>query len=204
MTTLKGDTNFPSHNYNPHIEEKLVRDEQTNDLYLPLTSTVVPKREQKMLYVPFDFKNNLTTDALVELRASVSAIAQNEFDTIKQQALNKILKNDDTPNFQKQVGNCQLEKLLAAVWLEIDVGENTLDEKFVVVEKMTVPIKGLHFRTITSVVINTTHGHKHFLHLTMQVKTPSSETRAEPQAALTDNAVTIPPEKTKAITTFVD
>ena len=40
----------------PLIEEGLMRDEQTNEVYLPLTSTVVLKRKQEMLYVPLDFE----------------------------------------------------------------------------------------------------------------------------------------------------
>ena len=47
-------------------EEMLVRDKQTNEFYLPLTSTVVVKGKQEMLYVTFDFKNNQTVDALVD------------------------------------------------------------------------------------------------------------------------------------------
>ena len=48
----------------PLIEEGLVRDDQTNELYLPLTSTVVLKRKQEMLYVPLDFENNHTIGGL--------------------------------------------------------------------------------------------------------------------------------------------
>ena len=87
----------------PLIEEALVRDEQTNELYLPLTSTVVLKRKQEMLYVPPDFEDNLTVDALVDSRAFVSAIAQDDLETIKQKAPNNILKIDDPPNFEIQV-----------------------------------------------------------------------------------------------------
>ena len=84
------------------------RDKQTNDL--PLTSTVILKRKQEMLYVPLDFDKNLTVDALVYSRAYVSAIAQNELDTIKQKAPNNIFKIDDPPNSQLQVGNGQFKK----------------------------------------------------------------------------------------------
>ena len=56
-----------------------------------------------MLYVPLDFKNGSTIDALVDSGAYVIAIAQKELDRIKQQALSNILKNEDTPNFQMQV-----------------------------------------------------------------------------------------------------
>ena len=53
-----------------------------------------------MLFVPLDFENNLTVDALVEPGACVGATAQNVLDTIKQKAPNIILKIDDLPNFQ--------------------------------------------------------------------------------------------------------
>ena len=75
-TTPSADTTTPPlTTATPLIEEGLVRDEQTKELYLPLTSTVVLKRKQEMLYVPLDFENNLTVDALVDSRAFVSAIA---------------------------------------------------------------------------------------------------------------------------------
>ena len=67
VTTLKGDTTTPLlTTATPLIEEALVRDEQTNEVYLPLTSTKVLKRKQEMLYVPPDFENNLKVDALVD------------------------------------------------------------------------------------------------------------------------------------------
>ena len=55
-----------------------------------------------------------------------------------------------------------------------------------------------------SVVIDTTHGLIHFPHLTMQVKTASSETTTKPQQVITDEALTIPPTTTKTITAFID
>ena len=55
-----------------------VKEELTNELYLPLTSTVVLKRKKKMLYVPLDFKNGLKIDELVASEVYGSAIAQNE------------------------------------------------------------------------------------------------------------------------------
>ena len=58
VTTPNGDTvTAPLTTATPLIEKRLVRDEQTNEIYLPLTSTVVLKRKQEMLYVPLDFKN---------------------------------------------------------------------------------------------------------------------------------------------------
>ena len=55
-----------------------------------------------------------------------------------------------------------------------------------------------------SVAIDTTHGLIHFPHLTMQVKTASSETTTKPQINITDEALTIPPMATETITAFID
>ena len=54
-----------------------------------------------------------------------------------------------------------------------------------------------------SVVIDTTHGLIHFIHLTMQVKT-ASEMSSEAQIVFCDNVLTILPKTTKTITAFVD
>ena len=131
MTTLNGDTTTPPlTTATPLIEEGLVRAEQTNEVYLPLTSTVVLKGKQEMLYVPLDFENNLTLDALVDLRAFVGAIAQDDLDTIKQKVPNNILKIDEPPKFQIQVANRQLEKHLAAATLKFEIGDDTFAEYF--------------------------------------------------------------------------
>ena len=67
-------------------------DEQTNEVYLTLTSRVVVKRKQEILYVPLDSENNLTEDALVDSGGFFSAIARNDLGTIKGKALNIVLK----------------------------------------------------------------------------------------------------------------
>ena len=71
-------------------------------------------------------------------------------------------------------------------------------------EKLTGPIFGLHFMRNDSVAIHSTHCLIHFPHLTMQVKTSSSETTTKPQPVITDEALTIPPTTTISITAFID
>ena len=78
------------HNISPpkfttsQIEEQLVRDDITNGLYMPLSSTIVLKRKNEILYVLLDFENGLTIVAIVDSGAYISAIAQKELDRIKQ------------------------------------------------------------------------------------------------------------------------
>ena len=186
------------------IEEQLVRDDITNELYMPLSSTIVLKRKKEMQYVPLDFENCLTIDALIESGAYVSAIVQKELDRIKQQSPSNILKIDDPPNFQIQVANGQLQKPTATGTLKFDIGDHIFAEHFNAMKNLTGPIIGLHFMRHNSVVIDTTHGLIHFPHLTMQVKSALSKTSAKPQAVLIHDSITIQQLTTKTITEFVD
>ena len=117
------------------IEEQLVRDDITNELYMPLSSTIVLKRKKEMLYVPLGFENVLTTDALVESRAYVSAIAQTEMNRIKQQAPANIFRIDDPPSFEIQVAIDQLERPISTTTLKFDIGDNTFAKHFVILKK---------------------------------------------------------------------
>ena len=132
-----------------------------------------------MLYMPLDFENYLKVDALVESGAYVSAISKSNSHTKKKQKApyTSILKiDDDTPNFQIQVANGQLEKPLATATLNFEIGVNIFAELFVVLKKLTGPMLGLHFIRNNSVVNDTTHGLIPFPHLTMNVKTAKNET----------------------------
>ena len=62
---------------NAGIEERLVSDELTNELFFPPSSTVLLERKQAMFHVPVDFENNLTLDAFVDSRAYVRSMAMN-------------------------------------------------------------------------------------------------------------------------------
>ena len=100
LTTLNGASSiFPLTLTAPHREEELVRYEQTNEFRLPLTSTVVLKRKNQTLYVPLDFENNFKKDALADSMKYVRAVAQNEFDRMKQQAPNNNFKINEPLSF---------------------------------------------------------------------------------------------------------
>ena len=171
MTTYGNgnENNSPPEITTSQIQEQLVRDDITNELYMPLSSTIDLKRKREMLYVPLEFENGLTIDALVDSGAYASAIAQKELDRIKQQSPSNILKTDDSPNFQIQVANGQLEKPTATTTLKFDNGDHIFAEHFVVIKNLTGPIIGLHFMRPNSLVIDTTYGLIHFPHLTMHV-----------------------------------
>ena len=174
-----------------------MRDDIINELYMPLSSTIVLKRKKEMLYVPLDFKNGLKIDAFIDSGAYVSALARKDLDRIKQQAPSNILKIDEPPNFPIQVENGQLEEPIATAKRKFDIDDHIFAEHFVVMKNLTGPIIRLHFMRHNKVVIDTTH-------LTMQIKSALSQTRAKPQGNFTHYSVTIPQMTTKTITAFVD
>ena len=92
-----------------------------------------------MLYVPLDFENGLTIDALVDSGAYVSAISQKSW-TNQTTIPTNVLKIDDPPNFQIQVANGQLEKPTATATLKFDIGDHIFAEHFVVMKNLTGPI----------------------------------------------------------------
>ena len=73
-------------------------------------------------------------DVLVDSRAYVSAVTQNELERIKKQARNNIFEINNSPYFQIQVGNGQLEKKAI---LKFDFGNKTSAEHFVLPMKLT-------------------------------------------------------------------
>ena len=79
-----------------------------------------------------------------------------------------------------------------------------LAEHFIVLKKLTGPFKWLHFMRKNSVVIDRTNGLIRSPHLTMPVKTASSETTSKPQAVRTDGALTVSLRTKKTIRAFVD
>ena len=99
-----------------------------------------------------------------------AGISNNNGGQISPNSNNKTPKIVAPPYFKIKVDNGQLEKPLATARPKFEIGDKIFAEDSVVMEILTGLIKGSHFRRYNSVVIDTIHGHKHFPHLTMQVK----------------------------------
>ena len=195
---------FPPKIATSQNEERLFRDDNTNELYMPLSSKFVLKRKKEILYVLLGCKNGFTIDNLVASGAYVSATAQSERDRIKQQDPANTFKIDDPLNFQIQVANGQLEKPIATATLKFDMGNKNFAEHFVVMRNMTGLIIGLHLMKHNSVVIDTTQRLIHVKHLTMQSKNAAIETSAKAETVLIHDSTTVPLKTTNTITAFVD
>ena len=190
-----GDDNIPPPQLTTsQTEERLVRNDITNKLYMPLSSTIALRRKTEMLYVPLDSKHGLKVDALVDIGAYVSSIAPSELDIIKQQAPTNIFK----------VAHGQLRKPITTVTPKFDIGDNAFAEHFVARKNLTGPFLGLHFMKHNSLFIDITHGLIHFPHLTRRAKNAAIETSDKPLPVFIHDNTIVPPMTVKTITTFVD
>ena len=183
-----------------------MKEGETIELYMPLTSTIVLKREKQQGSTVFasEFRNSLNKDASSDSRAYVSPVSQNEVDEINQQAPNIILKSDDNPNFQIQVANGHVEKPLSTATPKFDIWDKAFAEHFVVMKKCTRPIIGFHFMKHNSVVIDTTQCLIHFIYLTKQVKSSASEKSVKLRGDFNGETLTELPMIKKTNTASVD
>ena len=162
------------------------------------------KQKKKMLYVPIDFSNGVTIDALVDSGAYVSAIPEDELERIKTYSRGNILKMGEPPTFQIQVANGQLEKPTAIATMFFEIGDYEFAEHFVVMRNLTGPIIGLHFMRYNSVILDITHALLHFPHLSMQAKTADEGKMTKPQAVMIPEEITIQPMTTKTIKAYAN
>ena len=155
----------------PHIDERLVGDEQSIKWVVSgalLNSS--PETQRRYAVCSSSFPHGHKTDALVDSRAYTRAIAQNGSDTIKQQALANI--------FEFQSSKFQTE--LAKIYWESNCNSHTeiwywRQNFFVVMKSLTAPFIGLQFVRHNRVVNDTEHGLNHSPHLTMQIKSAAGE-----------------------------
>ena len=71
-------------------------------------------------------------------------------------------------------------------------------------KNLTWPNMCLHFMRLISLVIDNTHDHHHFLHLTIQVQSAAREMSAKFQAVFLHDIIAVPLMTTTTITAFVD
>ena len=101
--------------------------------------------EERDANVTLDFKNGRTIVALVDFGAYVIGIAESELERIKQQIPTNIFRIQNAPNFRMQVAKGQLEKLKTTTSINFDIGNITLAEHVVSIEKAARSLIGLHF-----------------------------------------------------------
>ena len=76
--------------------------EKNGDTYIPLHSTVVLKKRQRMLYLPLEF-GEITMDGLVDSGAFINAMSWSEYNAIKMNSDICVIKEYPQPPFKLNV-----------------------------------------------------------------------------------------------------
>ena len=183
--------------------KKIVKDRNTNVLYPPLSSRIVLKRKMNILFMLLDFENGLIKDSVVDSRAYVSAIIENETDRIRQQTPTIFSKINDLPIFKIRMAGGLLERLLGTDKLETDIGGQSFADHFVILKNLTRPKIQLHSTAHKGVVFDTTHSPNSFVHFTMQVKRSNSKKVRKPNFSKVMRTWQFPPDN-KTTEAFTD
>ena len=137
--------------------------------FLPLSTKLPLKNQQKMLYFPMDFVE-LNVDELINTGALSSAIPEADLRIIRLLAPHTKLNEGPPPEFQIMVANGQLEAPIATVELQFEVGDITFREKVIVMTNLTSPLIGLLFLQRNSTILDMRQGILNFPFVSMQLK----------------------------------
>ena len=83
--------------------------EKDGDTYIPLHSTIVLKNRRRMLYLPLEL-GELTMDGLVDSGAFINAMSWSDYNAIKMNSDNCVIKEYPQPPFKIECANAQLEQ----------------------------------------------------------------------------------------------
>ena len=125
--------------------------------FLPLSTNLPLKNQQKMLFSPMDFEE-LNIDGLIDTGALSSAILQADVRKIRLLAPYTKVSEGPPPEFQIMVANGQLEAPIATVELQFEVNDFTFREKFIVMTNLTSPLIGPLFLQRNSTILDMRQG----------------------------------------------
>ena len=108
--------------------------ERDGDTYIPLHSTIVLKNGRRMLYLPLEF-GELTMGGLVDSGAFINAMSWSDFNAIKMNSDNCVIKEYPQPPFKIECANAQLEQPIATADIQFNIGTYTFTDTFVILSK---------------------------------------------------------------------
>ena len=112
----------------------------------------------------------LNIDGLIDTGALLSAIPEADLRKLRLLAPHTILNEGPPPEFQIMVANGQLEAPIATIELQIEVGDITFREKFIVMTNLTSPLIGLLFLQRNSTILDMRQVILNFPFFSMQLK----------------------------------
>ena len=178
--------------------------ERDGDTYIPLHSTIVLKNRRRMLYLPLEF-GELTMDGLVDSGAFINAMSWSDYNAIKMNSNNCVIKEYPQPPFKIECVNAQLEQPIATADIQFNIGTYTFTDTFVILSKTSFPIIGLNFMRNHQAVIDTANGTITFPHVEMTLAMTDEKKNCNPKPLqiMAEGNQTLPPQQTTTVNAIV-
>ena len=178
--------------------------EKDGETYIPLHSTIVLKSRRRMLYLPLEF-GEITMDGLVDSGAFINAMSWSDYNTIKMNSDNCVIKEYPQPPFKIECANAQLEQPIATADIQFNIGTYTFTDTFVILSKTSFPIIGLNFMRNHQAVIDTANGTINFPHveMTLAMTDEMKKCNPKPLQIMVEGNQTLPPQQTTTVNAIV-
>ena len=192
--------NFPT--FLNSIKEYVTEKDGNN--YLPLHSTIILKNRRRMLYLPLVF-GELTMDGLVDSGVFINAMSWSDYNAIKMNSDNCVIKGYPQPPFKIECANAQLEQPIATADIQFNIGTYTFTDTFVILSKTSFPIIGLNFMRNHQAVIDTANGTITFPHVEMTLAMTDEKKNCNPKPLqiMAEGHQTLPPQQTTTVNAIV-
>ena len=178
--------------------------EKDGDTYIPLHSTIILKKRRRMLYLPLEF-GEMTMDGLVDSGAFINAMSWSDYNAIKMNNDNCMLKKYPQPPFKIECANAQLEQPIATADIQFKIGTYTFTDTFVVPSKTSFPIVGLNFLRNHQAVIDTANGNINFpqVEMTLAMTDKMKNCNPKPLQIMAEGNQTLLPQQTTTVSAIV-
>ena len=172
--------------------------------YIPLHSTIPLKKRMRMLYLPLEF-GEITMDGLVDSGAFINAMSWSDYNAIKMNSDNSVIKEYPQPPFKIECANAQLEQPIATADIQFNIGTYTFTDTFVILSKTSFPIIGLNVMRNHQAVIDTANGTITFPHveMTLAMTDEMKNCNPKPLQIMAEGNQTLPPQQTTTVNAIV-
>ena len=163
-------------------------------------SAIALKKKKRMIFLPVEF-NTIKIDALVDSGAYINAISERDAEKLRQNASQCNVNKAPPPPFKVQYANAELEQPLATYTLRFKIGDNTVEETFIIMNQTSFPIIGLAFLRKHAAILDTAQGTIDFpkIQITMALTDEMQKCNPKPIMIKTESKHTIPAQATRII-----
>ena len=178
--------------------------EKDGSTYILLHSTIPLKKRRRMLYLPLEFGED-TMDGLVHSGAFSNAMSWADYNAIKMNSDNCIIKEYPQPPFKIKCANAQLEQPIATADIQFNIRTYSFTDTFVILSKTSFPIIGLNFMKNHQAVQARANGTINFPHveMTLAMTDEMKNCNPKPLQIMAEENQTLPPQQTTTLSAIV-